>query len=309
MRREPSGSAALLLVSVTVLWGANYTINKWGLRELDVVTFNAIRFAAAGPLLLLAAVVFERAVGVERRHWGRLLASTVVGIIAYQLAFSTAVRLTSPTESAILIALSPFAAAGFAALSREDSPGRRTLAHSLVALVGVVLVILGGSGEVRQVHLLGDAAALAAAVLWGWYPVITRPLLEHYSPLRVTAWTASLGGVALAGCAVVAGGGGSISWPSAGITWFSLGYSVLLVTVYGLVAWYHGVRRIGSARSMLFMFAVPVAAAAFAVVVGEQQLTWPQAVGAGIVVLALVLAHSRSRSDRASRLPAESQRR
>jgi drug/metabolite transporter (DMT)-like permease len=290
MRPEPVRGAALLLMSVAVLWGANYTINKWGLRELDVVTFNAIRFAAAGPLLLVACMVFERTAHIGRRHWSRLVASTVVGVIAYQQAFSTAVLLTSPTESAVLIALSPFATAGFAALTGEASHSRRMLLTSLVALAGTVLVIVGGSGEMSQVHLAGDAVALAAAVLWGAYPVITRPLLEHYSPLRVTAWTASLGGVALVACAAV-GTSDRGWWPSGGITWFSLAYSVLLVTVYGLVAWYHGVQRIGSAPSMLFMFAIPITAAAFAFVVGEQRLSWSQVLGAGIVVLAL--AHSQ----------------
>jgi drug/metabolite transporter (DMT)-like permease len=289
VRRDP---VPLVLAAVSVIWGANYQINKWGLGELDVVTFNAVRFVLAGPLLLAVTIATERAAGIAVRHWARLLASTVVGIVGYQLAFSESVHLTSPTESAILIALSPFAAAAFAAMARE--PGRRPgiLLDCAVALAGAVMVILGSGGAagIARDHLLGDAVALVAAVLWGLYPVITRPLLAHYTPVRVTAWAACLGG---GGLAVLAAPRLATLDPSgyAPATWASLVYSVLAVTVFGLVAWYHGVRRIGSSASMVFMFAVPVAAAAFAAVAGTQRLTWWHAAGAMLVLGALAHAH------------------
>ncbi|MGW5374083.1 DMT family transporter [Nocardia sp. NPDC003999] len=278
--------ATWVLASVSTVWGASYTVTGWGLRELDVVTFNAIRFAAAAPLLLVLACAVEGRPAIARRWWPRLALSAAIGIVAYQLAFSAAVVLTTVTESAILIALSPFWTALLARLSGE--PVRAAvLIGACVAMAGVVLVVLGReAGHAAPNRALGDLAALVASALWGAYPVVTRPLLVDHSPLRVTAWASVIG------AAVLLPAASALAPPRdaprlSGTTLVSLAFSVLAVTIYGLVAWYWGVRRVGSAQTMVFMFAVPVAAAVFAVAAGAERVTWPQVAGAGLVLAAL----------------------
>ncbi|MEU2088586.1 DMT family transporter [Nocardia beijingensis] len=277
--------ATWVLASVSAVWGASYTVTGWGLRELDVVTFNAIRFAAAAPLLLVLAVAVEGSAAIARRWWPRLALSAAIGIVAYQLAFSAAVALTTVTESAILIALSPFWTALLARLTGERVRAA-VLVGACVAMAGVVLVILGrGPGHAAPNRALGDLAAVAASALWGAYPVVTRPLLVDHSPLRVTAWASAIGAAVLLPAATALA---PHDLPGlSGTTVVSLAFSVLAVTIYGLVAWYWGVRRVGSAQTMVFMFAVPVAAAVFAVAVGAEHLTWPQIAGAGLVLAAL----------------------
>ncbi|MEV1026145.1 EamA family transporter [Streptomyces sp. NPDC050264] len=119
--------------------------------------------------------------------------------------------------------------------------------------------------------------------------MIARPLLEQHSPLRVTAWTAAIGGAVLLPSACIAG------WTVHGavrhtLSWVSLGHSVLLVTVGGLVVWYQAVSRAGSASVMLWMLAVPVAAALFAAATGAQPLNWSQGAGCVLVIASLMYA-------------------
>ncbi|WP_159838188.1 DMT family transporter [Nocardia sp. CY41] len=279
--------ATWVLASVSAVWGASYTVTGWGLRELDVVTFNAIRFAAAAPLLLVLALAVEGRPAIARRWWPRLALSAGIGIVAYQLAFSAAVALTTVTESAMLIALSPFWTALLARLTGE--PVRSAvLTAACVAMAGVALVVLGrGAGHSAPDRALGDLAALLASALWGAYPVVTRPLLADHSPLRVTAWTSAIGAALLLPAAAAPALPDGLPRLS-GTTVVSLAFSVLGVTVYGLVAWYWGVRRVGSAQTMVFMFAVPVAAAVFAVVSDTEGVTGLQIAGAVLVLAALI---------------------
>ncbi|MEU2040859.1 DMT family transporter [Nocardia niwae] len=278
--------ATWVLASVSAVWGASYTVTGWGLRELDVVTFNAIRFTAAAPLLLALVLAVEGRPVIARLWWPRLALSAGIGIVAYQLAFSAAVALTTVTESAILIALSPFWTAVLARLAGE--PVRApVLTAACVAMAGVILVVLGrGAGHSAPNRALGDLAALVASALWGAYPVVTRPLLDDHSPLRVTAWTSAIGAALLLPAAAAPALAHDLPTFS-GTTTLSLVFSVLGVTVYGLVAWYWGVRRVGSAQTMVFMFAVPVAAAVFAVMSGTERVTGLQIAGAGLVLAAL----------------------
>ncbi|EEM39430.1 Transporter, EamA [Bacillus thuringiensis serovar sotto str. T04001] len=43
----------LLILSVVIIWGINYTIAKYGLLEFTTIEFTALRMMAAAPLLLL----------------------------------------------------------------------------------------------------------------------------------------------------------------------------------------------------------------------------------------------------------------
>ena len=277
----------MLLAFVAIIWGVNYTIGAVALKELDVVEVNALRFLVAGPLLLLATGIQERELSVHRRWWPRLVLSSAVGIVAYQLAFTVAIKLTSPAESSILIALSPFATIALARVAGEPTPTRPLLIGAAISFAGVTLVVLSQPGsDIHGGHAAGDVVAAFAGLLWALYAVITRPLVQVYSPLRVTAWAAILGGGAL----------GLISVRSllsfdvhaySPATWLSLGYNIVLVTAFGLVAWYTGLRRIGSARSMVFTFLIPAAAGVFPILVGLARPVPAQLAGIAIVLVGI----------------------
>nr|WP_272926145.1 DMT family transporter [Streptomyces sp. SID8379] len=163
----------------------------------------------------------------------------------------------------------------------------------MLAFAGVTLVVLGRGGG-GAASWQGDALAVTAAALWGWYPVVTRPLLTGHSALRITAWTSTVGAAVLLPLAALTSFTVRGTAPDA-LSWFSLAYSVLLVTVAGLVLWYRAVRRAGSAAVMLWMFAVPPAAALFAAAVGADSLTWPQAAGTAVILAALGYVHAPAR--------------
>ena len=281
---------SLLLAFVAIVWGANYTISTVALKELDVVEINALRFLLAGPLLLLATGIQERELFVHRRWWPRLVLSSAIGIVAYQLAFTEAIKLTSPAESSILIALSPFATIALARVAGEETPTRPLLIGAAVAFVGVTLVVLSQPGsDIDNGHAAGDVVAAVAGLLWALYAVITRPLVQVYSPLRVTAWAAILGGVVLGLLSVQSLRSFDVHAHSPG-AWLSLGYNIVLVTAFGLVAWYAGLRRIGSARSMVFTFLIPAAAAVFPIVVGLARPVPAQLAGVAIVLVGIACA-------------------
>lgn len=49
----------LLILSVVIIWGINYTIAKYGLLEFTAIEFTALRMMAAAPLLLLLTFVLK----------------------------------------------------------------------------------------------------------------------------------------------------------------------------------------------------------------------------------------------------------
>jgi drug/metabolite transporter (DMT)-like permease len=75
--------------------------------------------------------------------------------------------------------------------------------------------------------------------------------------------------------------------------WASIAYLSVLGTVVGFVAFYEGVRLIGSARASSFALLVPIFGVLSSVVVLGERLRTNLAIGGAIVLVCLWLAESR----------------
>lgn len=48
----------LLLLTVVIIWGINFTIAKYGLLEFTAIEFTALRMISAAPLMLLLTIFY-----------------------------------------------------------------------------------------------------------------------------------------------------------------------------------------------------------------------------------------------------------
>ena len=57
----------LLILSVVIIWGINFTIAKYGLLEFTAIEFTALRMISAAPLMLLLTFLLKsRFIWIER---------------------------------------------------------------------------------------------------------------------------------------------------------------------------------------------------------------------------------------------------
>lgn len=274
----------LLLLSVVLIWGINYTIGKYGLEEFTAVEFTALRMMAAAPLLILITFYMEKSLYMERRDIPRLIAVSMVGIVFYQTLFMETIKYTSATNASLLISLSPIFTTIFAILFKQETFSQRKLVGSMIACLGATLVLLAGHSFAGSFY--GNGIGLLASICWGLYPVLAAPLIKKYSPLRVTAWSAVVGAIPL----VILSGWRILLMPftiEAGSTWFALLYSIFFVTVFGLVMWYVGIQKIGASHTMVYMYITPFVAVVFAAVWAKEHISFQQLIGGGIIFLGL----------------------
>ena len=282
----------LLLLCVVIIWGINYTIGKYGLVELTAVQFTAIRMVTAAPLLLLLTFYIEKSLYIAWKDIVRLIFVSMVGITLYQTLFMETIQYTSATNASLLISISPIFTTMFAVFLKEEQFSSRKLVGSAIACIGAALVLLAGHSLVQSFY--GNAIGLITSICWGLYPVLAAPLMKRYSALRVTAWASAIGAVPL----VFLSGWQIIQLPFAiehGSTWFSLLYSIFLVTVFGLVTWYVGIQKIGASHTMVYMYITPFVAVIFAAIWAREQLSLQQLIGGLVIFLGLWFVKSEKR--------------
>ncbi|EEL32196.1 DMT family transporter [Bacillus toyonensis] len=270
----------LLILSVVMIWGINYTIAKYGLVEFTAIEFTAIRMMAAAPLLLLLTFFIEKSLYVERKDIPRLIVVSFVGIVLYQTLFMETVKYTSATNASLLISISPIFTTLFAVFLKQEKFSSRKLIGSMIAFVGAALVLVAGHSLASSFY--GNGIGMITSICWGLYPVLAGPLIKKYSALRVTAWSALVGAIPL----LLLSGPHVFVMPfliTKGMTLFALLYSIFFVTVFGLVMWYIGVQKIGASHTMVYMYITPIVAVLFAAIWANESISVQQMIG-GIII-------------------------
>jgi drug/metabolite transporter (DMT)-like permease len=283
-----------MLFLVVIIWGANYTVGKFGVAQLSPQWFTLLRFLIATPLMLLLTRWREKAWVIPRKYWGRLIASGLIGISLYQTMFMLSVKYSTATDAALLISLSPIFTAILGPIFGQERLNLKGFIGAAIAFIGAAMVILLGasSNKITSHAMLGAVAGFIAAILWGVYPLVASPLVKVYSSLRVTAWS---GVVGVLGLILM------IWWFPTPVTfqlslsaWLSILYAALPVTVFGLVAWYDGISKMGSHSVMVYMFSIPVAAMVTAYFAIHESIHLGQIIGAVIIFVGTVLLRSQS---------------
>ncbi|MEI4832054.1 DMT family transporter [Bacillus sp. FJAT-53711] len=280
----------LLLFCVVIIWGINYTIGKYGIVELTAIQFTAMRMVTAAPLLLLLTFYIEKSLYIAWKDIVRLIFVSMVGITLYQTLFMETIQHTSATNASLLISISPIFTTMFAVFLKEEQFSSRKLIGSVIACIGAALVLLAGHSLVQSFY--GNAIGLITSICWGLYPVLAGPLMKKYSALRVTAWSAAIGAVPL----VLLSGWQIVQLPFViqhSSTWFSLLYSIFLVTVFGLVMWYVGIQKIGASHTMVYMYVTPFVAVLFAAIWAREQLSLQQMIGGLVIFVGLWFVKSK----------------
>lgn len=301
----PSLSSYLWLATVPLIWGSHFVFLKVVYTEYDVMGMLSLRYALMIVALWAVLWVTERDLRFPARQVPYLLGFSLLMVTVYQILFALAVKWASAGESALLISTAPIFAALTAALLGWERLTRRTGAGIALGFAGIFAVIYGGQGlaHLPPTHVLGCWVMLAAAIMWAWYAVLARPLLAHSSPLKVTTYCHTVGGIPLIALGVpevvrVTPGllaslwdpaaASHVFWVFAGIVfyaWFS--------GAYAFTVWYRAVQGLGAGRTMMFQYCVPVVGLAAAIVVRRE---WPGAlqwVGVALTLVGVFIAARR----------------
>ena len=126
-----------------------------------------------GCLLMFGYMAFEARSGIFKRlarmdRYGVLYA--LIGAFAMQL-FIASFRYTSVAHGAVIYAVVPFMAGALGWLILKEAPSKTAIASSLVALIGVGIMVGTGSGEG---HISGDLMALSSTFAMASLMVLGR---------------------------------------------------------------------------------------------------------------------------------------
>lgn len=274
---------------LAIIWGVNFPVIKGALDVLSPLVFNALRFPLAAAVLLGLMVATGGLALPERRHLAAVLGLGVLGNVVYQLFFIHGVAGTSAGNASLLLSTTPVWTVILSTLTGQEVLSGAVWAGVGATVVGMVLLVLGGAGvSFTGASLRGDLLMVTSALAWAAYTVGSRPLVQRYGAMPVTAWTLWAGTPWL----VLLGLPGLARLPRGTLgpaVWIAIVYAGVLAISVAYLLWNQGIRRLGNARTAVYTNLVPVVALAAAWIGLRERPTALQLGGAAVILVGLTL--------------------
>lgn len=279
----------LSLLGVSLIWGVNIVAVKYLLTSLSPVNVILIRFIT-GSVLLFLLLLFIEDVKVPIRDIWRLAMLGAIGITVYQFLFTFALKYTSAVNVGILINMSPIYGGFLSALLGYEKFAKKRLIAIITGFFGVFILMTKGEwGAFFTADIRGTSLALLASLSWALYTILSKPLLDRHSPLKVTAYSMVAGSILLGAFVPYFFDRGELARLSV-TGWMVVVFSIIFSIVVAFFLWYRAVARIGLSRTMIYQYCVPAAAAAAAYFVSGETLHIYQLIGGIIIFVSVYLA-------------------
>jgi drug/metabolite transporter (DMT)-like permease len=291
----------LRLLIVALVWGVNFSVVKFSLRDFHPLSFTVVRFALAALFLFSLMILTRASFAIDRGDRWPVVKLGLIGITLYNLFFMYGLKYTTAANSAMLISLSPLAGALIQAASGRERLSARISAGLGLSTTGVFLIIRSHQGELNfsSAALMGDLLTLIATISWAVYTIAAKPLLEKYSAISVTAYAMAAGSVLLLPFSLH----GLLGQSWSGITiasWAALAFATFIGAGVAYVLWYQGVKMIGATRTMVYHYLVPFVAVLFAALFLKESISLFQIIGGIAVLTGVYLVQSTNRQPRST---------
>jgi O-acetylserine/cysteine efflux transporter len=161
-------SHLLLALAVVAVWGSNFVVIKFGLAELPPFALATLRFA----LSALPWALFIRRPAVA---WWRLAAfGVLLGCGQFGLLFQAMQRDISPGLASLVVQAQVFFTIAIALVISAERVRLMQIVAALLAVAGMGWIGWHGLQGSAEVHLLGLALVLAAALCWAAANLVAR---------------------------------------------------------------------------------------------------------------------------------------
>lgn len=281
----------LIAAGAPVVWGSTYLVTTEFLPPGRPLLAATLRALPVGLLLTLHARELPHG-----QWWWRAGVLGVLNIGAFfALLFVAAYRLPGGV-AATAGAIQPLVVASLAAALLGERLRLRTVAAGVAGIAGVGLLVLGPAAALDTVGVL---AALAGTLSMASGVVLTKRWGRPTGLLTITGWQLAAGGLALVPVALLVEGA-----PPSLTAGNVAGYLWLAVVGTGLAyaLWFRGIDRLPVSALTFLGLLSPLVATVLGWVVLDQRLTAVQAIGAALVVTAVVLPQLRGNPRATGRL-------
>jgi O-acetylserine/cysteine efflux transporter len=280
------GDGAMLFVAL--VWAGNNVLAKSVLGErIDAYPYVFLRFVVVASGMFLWLGVKRQNLHVDRADYGQFILTGITGHGAYNLLFAVGLSHTSAFAAAILVSLGPVFSMIFATILGIDQVRAVQWFGVACAFAGVALFM--GEKLFNNGLAAGGIYNLLGAIVFAIYGLATRPIVKKYGSPVVTLWSSVIGLASVAPFTLHK----TIDqdWSRIGVHgWVAVLYAGIMSLLVGYTLWGWAIERRGIARTVPFLYVVPIATGILSVIFLDESIDAYKIGGAALVLAGVTLA-------------------
>lgn len=278
---------------VIMVWGETFVSSKIllnaGLMPADIFFY---RFMLA--YLLIWTVSYKRVWARSVKDELIFLGLGVMGGSLYFLVENMALLYSLASNVSILVSSCPLITAMLLAIFyKNERLNRKQIAGSILAFVGMVLVVLNGQ-LILHLNPKGDALALGAAVTWAFYSLLMKLVMHRYDSWFITRKVFFYGLLTiLPYYGLVEPLNMNWSILSQPAVYGNILYLGIVASMLCYVLWNWALSRLGAVKATNYLYLQSLCTMLFAWLVLHERITWMAVAGALILILGMVRAERK----------------
>lgn len=289
--RPPAWKTLLAFAIIYFVWGSTFLAIRVGVREVPPFLLAAMRFVAAGSIL----VAWMRARGTPSptaREWlSASLIAVLIFVMDYGLLFWAEQRVPSGIAAVMMATIPVFMALSEITMLRTQKLTAR-LALALLVGIGGVVILVSHSLSLGEVPIdsAGAAALVVAAISWSIGSALTRKLpLPASKPMSSGAQMLA-GGILLALTASILGEfrGFHASTVSRG-AWFALAYLIVAGSIVAFTAYVWLIHHESPTKVGTYAYVNPVVAVGVGYFLGGETVGQRTLLGTLLVLVSVIV--------------------
>ncbi len=244
-----------LLALLTLVWGLNWPIMKFGVTHFPPLSFRALSMWLGLPVLYLAVRAMRIPLAIERRQWPELAQLTFTNMIVWHVLAIVSVQALSSGRAAILGYTMPvFSALWGVALFGQRLSGRQ-LAGVAAAAIGVALLLWHELGRMAGKPWAAGGMLVSAAV-WALGTQQLRRTRMTAPTLAIVFWMTVITTLVMT---LLAAAFEQPRWqlPSATV-WAAIVFNAALIFGFAQPVWLYLARALPPVASTLSVMLIPV---------------------------------------------------
>ncbi|WP_461615139.1 DMT family transporter [Clostridium sp. Marseille-QA1073] len=272
--------ADLMLLMITIFWGASYILTKIGLETFEPFNLIALRFIIAFGI---SAIVFKKQIfkiDIKTIKYALILSIILFSVF---ISMTFGLKYTSASNAGFLISLSVVLIPVISFIFLKQKIEKKVIVGVCLALIGIGLLTL--NTELRLSS--GDLLCILCALLFAAHIVVTSVFTQKVDSIALGVLQLGFVGIFSVLFSMLTE---TVKLPNNSISWFVVLSLSILCTAVGYIVQTTAQQYTSATHTGLILSLEPVFSAIFAYAFLGEILTRKGYIGAVILLLSVLIA-------------------
>ncbi len=288
--------AHFALLSVAIIYGANYTIAKLVMDDNYIQPFAFILMRVVAAVLFFSGFhwLFVKE-SIHKKDIPLFVLCGLFGVAINQLCFFSGLQLTKPINASLIMTMTPILVLlSSAIILKEKITIRKLIGVCIGGLGAGLLIAYGKEVAFNSTQLKGDLLILVNATSYGIYLVLVKTLTQKYHPITIVKWVFSFGLIMVIpfGFPQMS----TIDWSSfTSSIWLAFGYVLLCTTIMTYLFNAFALSRLRASTVSTYIYLQPLVATTIALLLQADVLNSIKICSAVFIFIGVFLVSTSSK--------------